>query len=210
MVATITNANRTLLVVDAGMSALNFAPLIKDKVGDEEYEALCRLNPEWRIEMTADGEIIIMPPTHSETGRRNFNLAGQFFVWTQQDKTGQGFDSSTGFTLPNGAKRAPDLSWIRLERWNILSADEKNSFAPICPDFVVELRSSTDSLKALQTKMQEYIECGAQLGWLINPFERKVYVYRPNAAVEVLDNPQSISGEPKLKDFTLEMKTIWE
>ncbi|GAC1399059.1 MAG: Uma2 family endonuclease [Pyrinomonadaceae bacterium] len=210
MVATITHMHKTLLVVDDGMSALNFAPLLKDKIGDEEYVELCRLNPEWRIEMTAEGDIIIMPPTGGTTGNRNFNLVVKFGVWSEKDGTGKGFDSSTVFRLPNGAKRSPDLSWIRNERWNALSEDEKNSFAPICPDFVVELRSITDSLKTLQAKMREYIENGAQLGWLIDPFERKVYVSRPNAAIEILDDPQSVSGEPLLKDFTLNLQEIWD
>jgi Uma2 family endonuclease len=160
--------------------------------------------------MEKDGEIIIMPPTGSETGIKNFKLTGMFWVWVEKDGSGVGFDSSTGFRLPNGAKRSPDLSWIKSDRWNAIPKAERKKFAPICPDFVVELRSETDSLTKLQTKMGEYIENGASLGWLIDAEKRKIYVYRPEKEVEILENPAEISGEPLLKDFTLNLKEIWE
>lgn len=192
-----------------GDVAVDVTRLIRTKISDDDFFAFCRQNDELRIEMTKEGDVIIMPPTTSETGRKNFNLAVEFGIWAKTDKTGVGFDSSTGFTLPNGAKRSPDISWIRRERWNALTDAQKNKFAPICPDFVVELRSKTDLLKDLQDKMQEYIENGAGLGWLIDAISKKIYVYRSDEAVETLDNPEKISGEPLLKNFELDLKEIW-
>lgn len=192
-----------------GDVAVDVTRLVRPKISDDDFFAFCRQNDELRIEMTKEGDVIIMPPTTSETGRKNFNLVVEFGFWAKTDKTGVGFDSSTGFTLPNGAKRSPDVSWIRRERWNALTDAQKNKFAPICPDFVVELRSKTDLLKDLQDKMQEYIENGAGLGWLIDAISKKIYVYRPGEAVETLDNPEKISGEPLLKNFELDLKEIW-
>ncbi len=187
---------------------INVAPLI-DGMSDDDFLEFCHLNRELRIERTKEGNIIIMPPTSSETGNRNFNLTVSFGIWARQDGTGKGFDSSTGFQLPNGAKRSPDLAWVRNERWEALSAEERKRFAPLCPDFVVELRSTYDSLAALEEKMKEYIANGAQLGWLIDPAERKIYIYRPNAEVEALDDPQSVSGEPLLKGFVLNTRELF-
>ena len=178
------------------------------RFSDEEFAEYCAQNPELRIEMSSEGEMIIMPPVGAEGGRRNFLLTARFGAWVEADGTGVGFDSSTGFTLPNGAKRSPDASWIQLTRWNALSDDEKEEFAPICPDFVVELRSKSDRLKTLQDKMEEYLANGAQLGWLIDPLEKKVYIYRPNEAVKILDNPSEVSGEPLLNGFTLKLNGI--
>ncbi|HEX8566567.1 MAG TPA: Uma2 family endonuclease [Pyrinomonadaceae bacterium] len=192
-----------------GDVAVDVTRLVRPKISDDDFFAFCRQNDELRIEMTKEGDVIIMPPTTSETGRKNFNLTAQVAIWSRHDGTGEGFDSSTGFTLPNGAKRSPDVSWIRRERWNGLTDAQKNKFAPICPDFVVELRSKTDLLKDLQDKMQEYIENGAGLGWLIDAISKKIYVYRPGEAVETLDNPEKISGEPLLKNFELDLKEIW-
>jgi Uma2 family endonuclease len=192
-----------------GNVAVDVTRLIRPKISDDDFFAFCRQNDELRIEMTKEGHVIIMPPTTSETGRKNFNLVVEFGIWAKTDKTGVGFDSSSGFTLPNGAKRSPDVSWIRRERWNALTDAQKNKFAPICPDFVVELRSKTDLLKDLQDKMQEYIENGAELGWLIDATSKKIYVYRPDEAVETLDNPEKISGEPLLRNFELDLKEIW-
>ncbi len=191
-----------------GPVEINFATLLK-QMDEEEFYEFCRINSELRIERTKEGAIIVMPPTYTKTGGRNFELTASFGVWVKQDGTGRGYDSSTGFTLPNGAKRAPDLSWIRNERWNALSDKDQQRFARICPDFVVELRSETDSLKTLREKMAEYIENGAQLGWLIDPLKKQVHVYRPNTAVEVLDNPQTVSGEPLLSGFVLNVQEIW-
>ena len=177
--------------------------------GDEFYD-FCMRHEDLNLELTSEGDLIIVPPTGGETGNRNFELTGMFAVWVKQDGTGVGFDSSSMFSLPNGAKRSPDLSWIKKERWEALSKKEREKFSPICPDFVVELRSPSDSLKRLQKKMKEYIENGAQLGWLLDPSTRKVYVYRPGAEVEVLEDPETVSGEPLLRGFTLHVRAIWE
>jgi Uma2 family endonuclease len=192
-------------------TAPSFMTLNIQSVGlsDEQFELLCRDNPDKRIELTTERELIIMPPTGFITGSRNAELIYALVAWSKKDGTGICFDSSTLFTLPNGAKRSPDASWIRLERCNALTDDEKEGFAPICPDFVLELRSPTDSLSTLQNKMIEYIENGAQLGWLIDPNNRCVHIYRPNQAAEILVNAESVSGEPVLKGFVLSLAEIW-
>jgi Uma2 family endonuclease len=176
---------------------------------DDQFFEFCQINRDLRIERTATGELLIMPPTGSETGGSNFELSGQLFIWTKQDGTGRGFDSSTGFTLPNGATVSPDISWVKLERWNTLSALQKTKFAPIAPDFVVELRSKSDTLKDLQDKMQQYMNNGVKLGWLIDRKQRRVYVYRPGVPVEQLDNPETVSGSPELPGFVLKLGEIW-
>ena len=150
-----------------------------------------------------------MPPAFSDTGNRNFNIAVQLGSWANQDGTGLGFGSSAGFTLPNGATRSPDASWIRLERWNALTEEQKASFAPICPACVIELRSSSDTLTSLQDKMQEYMTNGASLSSLVDCKNRMVYVYRPNQEAEILDNPETVDGEPELPEFVLRMAKIW-
>ena len=188
---------------------VDFGKFLKP-MNDDEFFDFCQYHKDLRIEMEENGEIIIMPPTGSETGGKNFTLIGKFAVWVEKDGSGKGFDSSTGFRLSNGAKRSPDLSWMKLEKWNAISKAERKKFAPVCPDFVVELRSETDSLQKLQAKMEEYLENGASLGWLIDAGKRKVYVYRLNTEVEILENPTEISGEPFLKGFTLNLKEIWE
>ena len=195
------------IAFDNGL-VMDFSPLTT-KVSDEQFTELCRRNPDLRIELTSEGDLIIMPPTGGKTGARNFYLTGKFSVWVEKDATGRGFDSSTEFTLPNGAKRSPDVSWVRLERWNALSDEEQEEFPPLCPDFVIELRSRSDRLKELQQKMEEYMANGAELGWLIDPFDKKIYVYRPRITVEVLDNPKEISGEPLLKGFVLDVQSLW-
>ncbi|NEP11327.1 MAG: Uma2 family endonuclease [Symploca sp. SIO2C1] len=175
----------------------------------EQFYEFCQANRELRIERTAAGEVIIMPPAFSDTGNRNFNLAVQLGLWAEQDGTGIGFDSSSGFTLPNGATRSPDAAWIKSDRWNGLTEAQKASFAPICPDFVVELRSASDTLSSLQAKMQEYIDNGALLGWLIDRKNRTVYLYRPNQAPVIFDNPDVVSGDPELPGLVLQMAKIW-
>lgn len=177
-------------------------------LSDEQFAEFCAQYPELRIEMNREGEMMIMLPVVSRSGKRNFNLTARFGLWVEVDGTGVGFDSSTGFTLPNGAKRSPDVSWIKRERWDALSEEQKDDFAPICPDFVVELRSKSDRLRHLQEKMEEYIENGAALGWLIDPLEKRVHVYRPNTAIQVLDNPTEISGDPLLIGFVLRLEGI--
>jgi len=188
---------------------LDFGKALK-RMNDNEFFEFCQRNKSMRIEMDKHGEITIMPPTGSETGGKNFTLTVKFGIWADKDGTGKGFDSSTGFRLPNGAKRSPDLSWMKLEKWNSIPASKRKKFAPVCPDFVVELRSETDSLTKLQIKMEEYIENGAALGWRIDAGKRKVYVYRQNAKVEILEHPSEVSGEPLLKGFTLNLKEIWD
>jgi Uma2 family endonuclease len=175
---------------------------------DEQYFQLCENNRDYRFECTAEGELLIMPPTGSDTGNRNIELAYQLQAWSRQNNLGKAFDSSTGFILPNGAKRSPDASWVKIERWNALTPEQQESFAPICPDFVVELRSRTDSLKELQDKMQEYIDSGASLGWLIDRKNKRVEIYRPGKEVEILENPASLSGEDVLPGFVLDLTLI--
>jgi Uma2 family endonuclease len=150
-----------------------------------------------------------MAPTGGETGHRNFGLIVQFGRWVEDNTTGLGFDSSTVFILPNGAKRSPDVAWVRRARWEALTPEQREEFPPLCPDFVVELRSRTDRLPVLQAKMQEYLDNGAQLGWLIDPYERKVYIYRPGIEPDCLENPDAISGESVLPGFSYAVRQLW-
>ncbi|MEL6911731.1 MAG: Uma2 family endonuclease [Cyanobacteria bacterium J06598_4] len=175
----------------------------------DSFFDFCQLNSHLRIERNATGKLIIMSPTGSQTGNRNFKLIQQLANWTDKDATGIGFDSSTGFILPNGSTRSPDASWIKLTRWNTLSDIQKTKFAPICPDFVVELRSPSDSLPLLKDKMQEYIDNGVSLGWLIDRPNFQVYVYTADAKVQCWDKPQTVSGDPLLPGFVLNLAKIW-
>ncbi|MDZ7960599.1 MAG: Uma2 family endonuclease [Aulosira sp. DedQUE10] len=175
---------------------------------DEQFFQLCQKNRDYRFERTASGEILIMPPTGSDTGRRNVKITTQIDIWNSESSLGEVFDSSTGFILPNGAERSPDASWVRIDRWNVLTPAQQEKFAPICPDFVVELRSPSDFLKDLQDKMREYIENGALLGWLIDRKNKCVEIYRPGKDVEILDNPVSLSGEDVLPGFVLHLQQI--
>ena len=175
----------------------------------EQFDRLCRDNRDLRLELTARKEIVIMAPAHSKTGSQELEIARQLANWTEQDGSGIAFGSNAGFTLPNGAVRAPDASWMRLDKWNTLTNAQQNSFAPAVPDFVIELRSHTNTAAELQEKMVEYIENGAQLGWLVDPSERKVYVYRPGRTPEILENPASISGQSVLPGFVLDLTKIW-
>jgi Uma2 family endonuclease len=179
------------------------------KMSDRQFYDFCQTNPDLRIERNAEGEVIVMPPAFADTGNRNFRISGQLFVWAETDGTGEAFDSSSGFTLPNGATRSPDAAWILADRWNALSAKQQASFAPIAPDFVVELRSSSDTLIGLQEKMVEYIANQVRLGLLIDRKHRKVYVYRPGQAVEVLAEPEVVSCDPELPGFGLKMAKVW-
>ncbi len=176
---------------------------------DDQFFQLCQNNRELRFERNANGDLIIMPPTGGETGNRNGRLNQQLFNWTDADGTGIAFDSSTCFKLPNGADRSPDASWIKLERWNALTDEEKQKFPPICPDFVIELLSPSDSLKTTQEKMKEYIDNGVGLGILINRKSRQVEIYRSEKEVEVLESPATVSGENVLKGFVLNLGMIW-
>ena len=197
----------TAVALQQNALTLHFGSVLR--MNRHEFFQFCQANPELRLELTSRGDLIIMPPTGSKTGQRNFTLTTQFGMWMQSDESGVGFDSSAGFTLPNGAVRAPDLAWILKERWDALSADEQEEFAPICPDFVVELLSRTDRLETIQNKMREYIANGAQLGWLIDPKARNVYVYRPNEAVICLSDPKTISGDPLLPKFVCQVGKLW-
>jgi Uma2 family endonuclease len=176
---------------------------------NDQFFEFCQVNRDWRIERTAHGELVILPPTGAETDERNFNLIVQLGNWVQRDGTGIGFGSSGGFTLPNGAVKSPDAAWIDRARWEAIPVEQRKKFAPICPDFMIELRSETDGLKTLQEKMQEYIENGMSLGWLIDRSQRKIYVYRPSSPVEALDNPSTVSGDPLLPGFVLDLSRIW-
>ena len=176
---------------------------------DEQFFRLCQDNRDLRFELTAQEELIIMPPTGSETGWRSARITVRLGVWAERDGSGLVFDSSTGFTLPDGSKRSPDAAWIRLERWEALTATERQRFAPICPDFVLELRSPTDDLATAQAKMLEYLGNGARLGWLLDPQAKRVYMFRPGQPAEVLENPGTVSGDPVLSGFVLNLRDIW-
>jgi Uma2 family endonuclease len=179
------------------------------RLTDEQFEELCYDNPDYSIEMTAAGEIIFMPPTGTESGWRNSNLTGQVWTWSEADGTGLVFDSQCMFTLPSGAKRMPDVAWLPRERYFAMTLKERQGFAHITPDFVIELRSPTDSVAELEAKMAEYIENGVRLGWLIDPQTRRVHIYRPNREPEILDDPETVSGEDVLPGFALQVRRVW-
>jgi Uma2 family endonuclease len=180
-----------------------------EPLDDDALFDFCVANQDLRIERTSDGELIIMPPTGGETGRRNFDLIGQFSLWVRQDGTGVGFDSSTGFRLPNGAERAPDLAWVTKSRRDTLTAEQRRKFPPLCPDFLMELRSPTDLLHDQQAKLEEYIACGARLGWLIDPIVGCTHVYRPGRAAEVMERPSELRGDPELPGLVIDLRSIW-
>jgi Uma2 family endonuclease len=189
--------------------SLSIPPALTLTVTREQFIELAIANRELQLERTAQGELIVNPPTGGETGKRNFNIAWQIGVWNQQTKLGEAFDSSTGFHLPSGADRSPDASWVRQERWDSLTPEQKESFIPLCPDFAIELRSKSDNMEPLRVKMREYMNNGARLGWLIDRKNRKVEIYRQNREVEVLENPATLSGEDVLPGFVLDLTQIW-
>ncbi|MEG4800678.1 Uma2 family endonuclease [Microcoleus sp. ARI1-B5] len=186
---------------------LNLNPIIK--LTDEQFFQLCQENENIRLERTAKGELVIMSLAGGETSSSNAGLTAQIWNWNERNKLGKVFDSSTGFKLPNGANRSPDSSWVKLERWDALTPEQKKKFPPICPDFVVELMSPSDSLKETQDKMKEYRDNGARLGWLINRKSRQVEIYRQGAEVEVQESPANLSGEDVLPGFVLSLESIW-
>jgi len=188
---------------------LNLPSTLKLTISHEQFVQLAWVNQNLQLERTATGELIVMPPTGSDTGNKNADILGQLWLWNRQTQLGQIFDSSSGFHLPNGADRSPDVSWIGQDRWDTLTPEEKSGFAPLCPDFVLELRSKHDSLESLQQKMQEYQENGAKLGWIIDRSRKKVEIYRPKKSVEVQNSPNSLSGEDILPGFTLDLSEIW-
>lgn len=186
---------------------INFNPVFD--MTDEQFYQLCQLNPDVKFERNAKGELLIMSPTGGETGYYNSELNAEFVVWNRQTKLGVVFDSSTGFKLPNGGDRSPDVAWVRKERWDALTPEQKKKFPPIAPDFVLELMSPTDTLREIQAKMQEYMTSGVRLAWLIDPEGRRVEIYRPGQDIEVVDAPETLSGEDVLPDFVLNLRAIW-
>ncbi|PMB45367.1 hypothetical protein CEN41_08380 [Fischerella thermalis CCMEE 5330] len=192
------------------MTAITFNLNNIIKLTDDQFYQLCRDNPDVKFERNALGEIIIMSPTGGETGRHNARLTAQFVFWNEKTKLGEVFDSSTCFKLPNGADRSPDVAWIKKDRWDALTSEQKEKFPPIAPDFVLELLSPTDSLQETQKKMQEYINAGVKLGWLIDRKTGRVEIYRPGKETEILLLPASLSGEDILPGFVLDLKTVWE
>lgn len=186
---------------------IDFNPVIR--LTDEQFYQLCRANPEIKFERNAKGEVLIMSPTGGETGNRNAELITEFALWNRQSQLGICFDSSTCFKLPNNADRSPDVAWIELERWNSLTPEQKEKFPPLAPDFVLELMSPSDRLQEVQEKMQEYIDNGVKLGWLIDRKKYRVEIYRPGQAVEILNNPTTISGENILPGFLLNLQIVW-
>lgn len=184
--------------------------LHKLNLSDEAFEKLILANPECSFEQTADGELVVVPPTGGTSSRKNRSLTGQLDVWVESNLSlGEGFDSNVLFVLPSGARRSPDASWIRRDRWESLTPQQQDGYPPICPDFVVELLSPTDVLQDTQAKMQEYIDNGARLGWLIDPYSRQVEIYRSGREKQVVRSPEFLSGEDVLPGFVLHMQLIW-
>ncbi|NEP29439.1 Uma2 family endonuclease [Moorena sp. SIO3I6] len=187
---------------------LDLRPLLR--LTHREFEKIAAANRNLRLELTADGELIVMPPTGGNTGRRNADITYQLQAWSRQTQVGEVFDSSTVFQLPNGAGRSPDAAWVSSDRWNSLTLEEQETFPPLCPDFVIELRSKTDSLTSLQNKMLEYMDNGCRLGWLINYQNQQVEIFRSGQAKEIVQSPQILSGEEVLPGFRLDLKLIWK
>ncbi|MDX1963486.1 MAG: Uma2 family endonuclease [Pirellulales bacterium] len=187
--------------------AVRLAPLIQ--LDDQAFMQLADQNPDYRFEQNSAGELVIMAPTGGDSGNQNFDLLLQLGMWHKKHKLGKCFDSSTMFVLPNRARRSPDASWVANSRWNALTKEQQRSFPPICPDFVIELRSPSDQLHVLTDKMAEYLANGAQLGWLIDPRNKTVHVYRPGSEPVILQSPPSVSGEPLLPGFTLDTTELF-
>ncbi|MDD1424386.1 Uma2 family endonuclease [Dolichospermum sp. ST_sed9] len=179
------------------------------KFTDDKFVEMVAANQDLRLELSSQGELSIMSPTGGETGDRNLELGGQVWFWNRQKGLGKAFDSSTGFKLPNGATRSPDVSWIKIERWNALTTEQRKKFLPLCPDFVIELVSESDDLADTQAKMREYIANDLRLGWLINPKSQQVEIYRPNQEIEILQSPANLSGEDVLPGFILDLQPIF-
>mgnify|MGYP006424841855 CR=1 FL=1 len=188
-------------------TTINLNPIIQ--LTKQQFYTLCETNPDTKLELNANGELIVMSPTGGETSTWNSELNADFVIWNRQTGLGKTFDSSGGFSLPNGAQRSPDAAWIPLEKWNALTSEEKKGFLPLCPDFVLELLSPSDSWKQGTEKMEEYMENGCRLGWLLEPKKKRVAIYRVKSAVEILENPNVLSGEDVLKGFNLNLAKIW-
>jgi Uma2 family endonuclease len=203
----VTRRDSTQVFDDGAPILVQLRPVLD--LTDDQFFEFCQLNRDLRIERTAEGELEIMPPAGWKTSTRNADIVVQLGAWAKQDGRGVVTDSSGGFTLPNGAVRAPDASWTERSRIETLSEEQREKFIPLCPDFVLELRSAADSLRGLQAKMQEYIENGARLGFLLDPQQKRAYVYRPQTPVEILENPETLSGNSVLPGFTLDLREIW-
>ena len=186
---------------------LRLRPVIE--LTEDQFFAFCQLNRDVRLERTAGGDLIVMPPTGWETGDRNSEISMQLRLWAKRDGTGVASDSSTGFRLPNGAVRSPDAAWVRRERLAALPAEERQKFLPLCPDFALELRSPSDRLDVVMAKMAEYLANGARLGWLLDPQSRRAWVYRPGAPPQELAAPETLAGDPVLPGFVLDLREIW-
>lgn len=199
--------SQVLEQVERASVLVHVRPLFE--MNDREFEEFCRLNRDLRIEMTAEGDLIIMSPTFSRTGNRNAKITTQLGVWTEADGTGFSFDSNALFILPNGAKRSPDASWVSKSRITSLTEEERAKFLPLCPDFVIELRSSSDSLDELHDKMREYMANGARLGWLLDPTTRTVYVYRADGSMKDIKDAERVEGESPVARLVLDLRKIW-
>jgi Uma2 family endonuclease len=186
---------------------LNLTPFVE--LSDDQFYQLCQNHRDLKFERTAQGELVIVTPVGGEGGSREADLIGDLVYWNRRTQLGKVFSSSTCFKLPNGADRSPDAAWVTLERWNQLTPEQQKKFPPICPDFVIELRSESDTLESLQQKMQEYLSNGLRLGWLVNPQKRQVEIYRANQDKQVLENPKQLDGEDVLPDFVFELSLVW-
>jgi Uma2 family endonuclease len=201
---------RSVSVIDQDIPYVLMLNIQSLELTDTQFSQLCQDNPDLRFELTARRELVIMAPTGSKTGWRNSKLNQRLANWAEQDGVGLSFDSSTGFTLPDDAKRSPNAAWVRRERWDALSEEQQGGFAPLYPDFVAELRLPEDCLSTLQEKMSEYIENGAHLGWLLDPLEKRVYINRLGQRVERLENPVTVGSDPVLPGFVFHVREIWE
>lgn len=183
--------------------------VLESEMNDEQFFRFCVINRDLRIERSARGQVIIMAPLGGSSSSGEIKLSQIFGNWAERDGRGRVFGSTAGFTLPNGAMRSPDISWVRNERLEELTDEQWEKFLPLCPDFVLELRSPSDSMRTLREKMQEYMENGSELGWLLDPERKQLLIYRPGAVPEMIENPGEISGEPVLRGFTLDVRQIW-
>ena len=203
------NAEEEIVLIPSEASTMETDATPFIDMTEDQFFVFCQRTHDVRIERNAEGEILIMPPTGAATGNRNLELGMQLQLWTKRDGTGIAFDSSTGFYLPNKATRSPDASWVLRWRYDQLTEREQDRFLPLCPDFAIELKSPSDRIPVLKEKMEEYIDNGLQLGWLIVPPQKTVYIYRPHVPVEVLENSNALSADPVLPGFVLDLSDIW-
>ena len=203
------NADGEIVLIpsEASMMEADVTPFTD--MTEDQFFVFCQRTHDVRIERNAEGEILIMPPAGGATGNRNADLTTQLYLWTKRDGTGIAFDSSIGFHLPNTAILSPDASWVLRWRYDELTNREQERFLPLCPDFAIELKSPSDRLPVLKKKMEEYIDNGMKLGWLIAPEQKTVYIYRPRISVEILENPNTVSADPVLPGFVLDLSDIW-